>query len=106
MLDATREAVAFVCGKTREDLQRDRLLALGLTKCIKIIGEAASKLSPERQATLPHVPWEDIVGMRNRLIHAYFEVDLDIVWDVVTTDLPGLADNLAAALGEHSPEGG
>ncbi len=104
MLDAAREAMAFAHGKTREDMRLDRLLALALTKDIEIIGEAANSVSPEKRASLPGIPWADIVGMRNRLIHAYFEVDLDMVWDVVTADLPGLARSLAAALGLDETE--
>ena len=57
-------------------------------RCIEIIGEAASKVSPEVQAKHPNVPWSDIIGMRHRLIHAYFEIDLGRVCDTLATDLP------------------
>jgi uncharacterized protein with HEPN domain len=98
MLDAAREAQGFLAGKGRAELEADRLLALGLVKCIEILGEAASRVSPEAQARHAGIPWRDIVGMRNRLIHAYFDVDLDQVWNTVTQDLPPLVAQLEKAL--------
>jgi uncharacterized protein with HEPN domain len=85
MLDAAREAVHFAGGKTRDDLDKDRLLALGLMKCIEIIGEAASKISEGCRRPFPR-----FLGMRNRLVHAYFEIDLDVVWYTTTVSLPPL----------------
>ncbi|MHB8169138.1 MAG: HepT-like ribonuclease domain-containing protein [Thermoleophilia bacterium] len=69
MLDSAREAVSFISGKTRSDLDADRKLTLSLIKSIEIIGEAASKLSEKAQAESPAIPWQDIIAMRNRLIH-------------------------------------
>ena len=80
MLDAAREAVSFAEGKTRDDLDGNRVLALALMKCIEIVGEAAANISTERRETLSEIPWKSILGMRNRLVHAYFEIDLDVVW--------------------------
>jgi uncharacterized protein with HEPN domain len=76
MLDAAREALAFGTGRTSDDLTRDRVLTLALVKCIEIIGEAAAKVSTQTRASTPQIPWSDIIGMRNRLIHAYFDVDV------------------------------
>lgn len=90
MLDAAREAVLFAEGKSREDLDGDRLLALALMKCIEIVGEAAANLSTAGRDALPTVPWKSILGMRNRLVHAYFEIDLDVVWYTTTVSLPQL----------------
>lgn len=90
MLDAAREAVHFAEGRSRDDLDKDRLLALGLMKCIEIVGEAAAKISETCRETLPEVPWKSILGMRNRLVHAYFEIDLDVVWYTTTVSLPPL----------------
>jgi uncharacterized protein with HEPN domain len=98
MLDAGREAVRFTRGKTRADLDRDRVLALALVKLLEIVGEAASRVTPESRQVCPNIPWRDIVAMRNRLIHGYFDVDLDRVWDTVTDDLPPLLAQLEAAL--------
>jgi uncharacterized protein with HEPN domain len=57
-------------------------------RCIEIIGEAASRIGPELRLEHPHIPWVDIVGMRNRLIHAYFDIDTDLVCDTLVDDLP------------------
>ena len=94
MLDASREAVSFAADRSREDLDHDRMLALSIVKCIEIVGEAASRVSGETQALVPQLPWQDIVGMRNRLIHAYYDIDLDRVWDTVLDDLPPLIAQL------------
>ncbi len=94
MLDAARDAIAFSTNKTRHDLDTDRMLVLSLVKSIEIIGEAASKVSKESREQFPEIPWAVIVAMRNRLIHAYYDVDLDRVWDTVTSDLPPLIRSL------------
>ena len=78
MLDHTREAVSLVKGKTRADLDSDRLLNLALVRLLEIIGEAANRIPPEEQARHPQIPWPQIVGLRNRLIHGYDSVDFDI----------------------------
>ncbi len=88
MLDAAMEARSFAAGSSRSDLGADRKLALAIVKDIEMIGEAASKVSQETRASYPSIPWPDIINMRNRLIHAYFDIDLDVVWDTVTKDLP------------------
>ncbi|MBM4395565.1 MAG: DUF86 domain-containing protein [Deltaproteobacteria bacterium] len=94
ILDAAREALAFVDGRERADLDRDRKLALALVRLIEVIGEAASRVGPDFRARHPEVPWAAIVAMRNRLIHAYYEVDPDRVWDTATVDLPPLVASL------------
>jgi len=98
MLEAANEALSFVEGKTPADLASDRMLALSLTREIEIIGEAASKVSLDCRANLSAIPWGMVVGIRNRLIHAYFNVDLDVVWSTVTSDFPDLIRELERAL--------
>lgn len=88
MLDAAKEAMSFIKGKKRSDLDADRMLVLSLVKSIEIMGEAASKVTKESRDDHPEVPWLNIVGMRNRLIHVYFDIDLDRVWDTITDDFP------------------
>ena len=88
MLDAAREAISFVGGRSRDDLDRDRMLVLAIVKEVEIIGEAASRTTSATRDAHPEVPWAQIIAMRNRLIHAYFDVDLQVVWDTVTVDLP------------------
>jgi uncharacterized protein with HEPN domain len=90
MLDAAREAVGFVEGKTRKDLDEDRKLNLSLVRLVEIIGEAAGKVTAAGTKQCPEVPWTLIVGMRNRLAHGYDDIDLDIVWHVVSVELPPL----------------
>ena len=94
MLDAGQEAVRSARVRGRSDLDQDRLWALGIVKCIEIIGEAASRVSPETRQCWPGIPWAQVIGMRNRLIHAYFDLDLDQVWNAVTEDLPALLADL------------
>lgn len=98
MLDAAEKAIQFVEGKARPDLDRDEKLGLALVRLIEIIGEAAVKVSSDVQARHSSIPWKDVVGTRNRLIHGYEDVDLDIVWRIVETDLPGLVRELRVAL--------
>jgi uncharacterized protein with HEPN domain len=88
MLDAAKEAISFIKAKKRTDLDTDRMLVLSLVKAIEIMGEAASKVTKESRDSHPAVPWLNIIGMRNRLIHVYFDIDLDRVWDTITDDLP------------------
>jgi uncharacterized protein with HEPN domain len=88
MLEAAQNAISFASGRTRSDLDTDKMLVLALVKSVEIIGEAGSKVSTEGRAAYPSIPWQDIVAMRNRLIHAYFDINLDIVWNTITEDLP------------------
>jgi uncharacterized protein with HEPN domain len=99
MRDAAHEAIGFVNGLTVEALHRDRLLALGLVRCLEIVGEAAAGISTEFRLAHPDLPWREMVAMRNRLIHGYFDVDLDRVWDTVTVDLPPLEAKLREIVG-------
>jgi len=94
MLDAAREASAFIQNKARQDLQHNRMLALSLVRLIEIIGEAASKVSRESQKSHPSIPWASIISMRNRLTHAYFDIDFDRLWDTIKADLPPLIAEL------------
>jgi uncharacterized protein with HEPN domain len=98
MLDAANEALTFIQGKNRADLDIDRMLLLSLIRELEIIGEAASKISAETRSQNTSIPWQDISGMRNRLIHAYFDVDLDTVWSTVSRDLPTLTAELEKIL--------
>jgi uncharacterized protein with HEPN domain len=97
MLDSAREAVSLVEGKTRRDLEHTRLLQLGLTRLVEIIGEAAARVPKGTRDKLPAIPWADVVVMRNKLIHGYDTVDLDILWDTVRNELPGLIEALEQA---------
>ena len=90
MLDASSEAITFAKARTRKELDRNRMLAMALLKEIEVIGEAANRLTDEFCAAYPDIPWKDIIATRNRLVHGYFDIDLDIVWNTVKQDLPAL----------------
>jgi uncharacterized protein with HEPN domain len=90
MLDHAKEAVAMVKGKSRADLDRDRQLNLALVRLLEIVGEAASRIPDETRSPYPQVPWAQIVSLRNRLIHGYDAVDFDVLWEILTSDLPPL----------------
>jgi uncharacterized protein with HEPN domain len=98
IIDAANEALSFIAGKSKSELKTDRALALALVKSIEIVGEAASKVSRELRSKSPEIPWTDIVAMRNRLIHSYFDVNLDIVWETVTDELPSVVEQIQKLL--------
>lgn len=98
IFDAAMEALEFVRGKTRADFDKNRMLVLSLIKEIEIMGEAASKISNDVKKRYPHIPWGDIVGMRNYLIHAYFDINFDMVWKTAAEDLPFLAAEIEKVL--------
>ena len=99
MLDYAREAMELASGKTIDDLRRTRLLQLGLIRLVEVIGEVASKVSPEGQSRVPAIPWIDVVGMRHRLIHGYDKIDLNVLWGTIQNDLPRLVAELTKVLG-------
>lgn len=103
MLDFARKAVKFTRGRKRADLDYDEVLSLATIHAIEIIGEAANALSTDMRRKHPGVPWELISGMRNRLIHGYIDVDLDIIWTIIKHDLPPLIKELERII---SKEGG
>jgi len=94
MLDAALEIQRYVQAGGREDLDRDRKLVHSLVRLFEIIGEAATQVTDELKENVPEIPWFIIVGMRNRLIHAYFAIDLDVIWSTSTTDIPLLVNQL------------
>ena len=103
MRDYARKAVGMICGLTRHDLDEDEKLHLALTRLVEIVGEAATHVSRPCQGRHGQIPWAQIVGLRNRLIHGYDAVDLDILWDIVKYDLPPLIDALEAIGGGEVP---
>ena len=101
MLDHGREALQMIQGRERGDLDHDRMLQLSLTRLVEIVGEAASKIAPADRANYPRIPWPEMVGMHQRLVHGYDVVDLQVLWDTITDDLPPLIAELERALGEE-----
>lgn len=94
MLDAANEIVDFTKQKTQTDFNSDRKLHLSVVHLLEIIGEAGAGISDEVKDEYPDIPWKSIIGMRNRLIHGYFDIDLIIVYKTATIDIPPLVKKL------------
>ena len=94
MLLAGRDALSFTEGLSFEDLTRDRRTQLSVRKSVEIVGEAAAQVSKDTRRVHVDIPWREIVGMRNRLVHVYFDINLPPIWDTVRHDLPALIDRL------------
>ena len=102
MLDHAREGVGLIQGKSREDLYSDRLLELALVRLLEIIGEAANRISLEYQSRHSSIAWSQIISLRNRLIHGYDAVDLDILWQILKQDLPCLISELEKIVNQEA----
>ena len=104
--DAATQLAEYVGGHRREDLGRDPLLRDGLIRQVEVVGEAAPHLSQEFRRRHPEAPWPDIVGMRHRLIHGYFNVNLDLLWETAVRDAPELFRILSPLLTEEGADDG
>lgn len=100
MRDAAQEIIEFATESSRDSLTDNRMLQLAIVKDLEIIGEAANNVSAESQQKYTYIPWRAMVGMRNRLVHAYFGIDLDVVWQTVQVELPPLIQSLNRVLGD------
>ena len=94
MLDSAMEAVELIQGKSRADLDTSRVLSLALVRLLEIVGEAANRVTTATRQQTPNIPWSQIVSLRNRLIHGYDTINMDILWKILTEDLPGLIAQL------------
>jgi uncharacterized protein with HEPN domain len=97
IVEACEEVATFVAGKTRGDLEHDRMLQLALVKLVEIVGEAAKAVSDDTRRRYPAVPWSAAARTRDRLTHHYFDVNLDVLWRTVTESLPALHSGLRTA---------
>ena len=102
MLGNAREAVNMVRGRSRNDLEADRMLNLALVRLMEVIGEAAARVPADFQAGYNQVPWRDIADLRNRLIHGYDAINFDILWTIIQDDLPPLIRHLEAIVSEKT----
>lgn len=98
MLDAFRAAIGHLAGKRREDLDTNRTILSATVRELEIIGEAANSIPTTFKKKHSDIPWKQMTAMRNRLIHAYFDVDHDIVWITVMDYLPPLIQQLEELL--------
>ena len=104
MLDSTKAILSFAKGKRRASLDKDRLLLSGVLRELGIIGEAANKVSQKTKKRFSDLPWKELVGMRNRLIHAYFDVDHDTIWKTIREYLPSFQKQLEQAIASFTAE--
>jgi uncharacterized protein with HEPN domain len=105
MLEAAQKAIMFTQDRSRHVLDSDEVLALAVVRLLEIIGEASKNISDSIKSKYPAVPWKQIAGTRDRLMHGYFDVDLDIVWEIITSDLPPLSDSLEQILRDEETNG-
>lgn len=101
MLDHAQEARDMIVGRSRADLDSNRMLNLALVRLLEVIGEASRRVPDEFRARFPDVPWRDTSDFRNRLIHGYDEIDFDTVWEIAKSDLSPLISQLEAIIAEH-----
>jgi len=94
MLNNALEAVEILSNSSRKELGNNRMMQLALTMLMEIIGEAANRVSTATKQKNKYIPWSQIIGMRNRLIHGYDIIDYDLHWDTVNFDLPPLIRSL------------
>lgn len=100
IIEHTKEAIEYTRNVTIDDLSQNRLLELALIRLLEIIGEAAKRLSQDTRNLYPEIPWSEVIGLRNRLIHGYDRVDRSILWNTIQHDLPVLLQVLDANPGE------
>ena len=102
IIAASEKALEITKGLKRSDIGQDDVLGLALVRLLEIVGEAATAISDDIRANHPEVAWRQMSGMRNRLIHGYFDIDLDTVWGTVTTRLPPLIPQLKSILDKQT----
>jgi uncharacterized protein with HEPN domain len=98
MLDAAKPIRQHIANKSPSDLEKDRLLLGGIIRELLLIGEAANAISSQAKAAISNIPWKQVIGMRNQLIHGYFDISYRIIWSTVTEDIPRLAVELEKIL--------
>lgn len=101
MADACRAANRLVAGRSEGDLATDETLMLALSRAIEIIGEAASQVSAQTRDEIPQIPWRGVTAMRNRLVHAYFDINRTVLWKAASVEVPDLLRELDAILAEE-----
>ena len=103
MAEAARAALGFCHGRVRAELESDAMLRFALTQALQVVGEAAANVSADGRALAPGIEWAEIVGMRNRLVHAYFDINTDILWATAMVSLPTLLQRLRLIEGVDQP---
>ncbi len=93
-IDAAEEAISFIANVSETEFTRNKMATQTVIKEIEIIGETAAKISTETKNYYNNIPWQDILGMRNRLVHGYFDTDVKLVWNTVKHNLPSLISSM------------
>jgi uncharacterized protein with HEPN domain len=99
--ESIQDAQGFVQDYTFEDFRRDRKTIYAVIRAIEVIGEAAKNIPEPIRSKYPDIPWRDMAGMRDKLIHAYFGVDLEVLWKTIQQDLPALKRMISEMLAEE-----
>lgn len=101
VLDAIGQIESYTSDLSYEAFLKDRLIQDGVIRQLEVIGEACRNLSEDLRIHHPNVPWNQIIGLRNRLIHAYFDINLGIIWDIVQVDIPSLKGQIRTLLDQE-----
>lgn len=102
MLDAAEKAIQLTAGKAPEAMAADEVLPLALVRLVEIVGEAAWQISEEGRSRCPDLPWQQIIGMRHRIVHAYFAINYAILWKTVQQSLPALVSRIRPVVEQWS----
>ena len=100
IVESIENIESFSKGITKDKFEKNKLRQSAVIRQLEIIGEAASNIESDYRANNAEIPWRTIIGLRNVLIHDYMDVDLDVVWQIITQDLPVLAMQVDKILGQ------
>lgn len=98
MVDYVEEAVNLFRHRSKRDLESDRIVFLASLKLVENVGEAATRISKSMTELHSDIPWREIIGTRNRLIHGYDDIDVDILWEILSADFPALLPKIKALI--------
>lgn len=105
IIDAFMQIEDYMDGVSHDEFFSDKLRQDGVIRQLEIMGEAARNVSEDLRNEYPQIPWRQMIGLRNRMIHAYFNVNLQIVWEIVQGDIPDLKRETNRILDNISKEG-
>jgi len=95
ILEMIEDINKFIEGMSYENLVNDKKTLYAVIRCLEVVGEAVKKIPDSTRDQYPEMPWQEIAGMRNKLIHEYFGIDIETIWDTIQEDLPALKETVA-----------
>lgn len=98
ILESCKKIISYTKGKTEREFANDKKTIDAVIRNIEIIGEAASKIPKKEREKIQQIPWKEVVAMRNKVVHEYFDVNVPIVWETIQADIPTLKKNIQNAL--------